>query len=54
MRSFRFSNNYAIEATCGRLGAWVVKLRAGCTNNGSATGATFAAGTVGTTLLRRF
>ena len=53
LHNFRLSNNYAVEATFGMLSDWMVKLRAGYTNNGAVSGI-FSAENVGLTLVRRF
>ena len=54
MTSFKFSNSYYVEATFGQYRDWMVKVRAGYTSNGSATGANFAAEQIGLTVVRRF
>jgi hypothetical protein len=54
MTSFKFSHNYYLEATFGQFRDWMWKVRAGYTNNGSATGANFSAEQIGLTVVRRF
>jgi hypothetical protein len=53
MPTFKFTQDYAAEATFGLLSDWMVKIRGTYTNHGS-LGPNFSAESVGLTVVRRF
>jgi len=53
MSNFKFTQDYAAEATFGLLSDWMLKIRGAYTSHGS-LGPNFSAESVGVTVVRRF